>query len=404
MSAGNLISLYSSAREVAPSGEVTVEKFVGMIRDEKFAELITIVRHSPNEEAKGKAKRQLPAVQLSGSVTNGMRAQAIQEGRFAHSGFLQLDVDGEGLGGKTPEDAVALLAADPHVLAAFISPSGKGAKGILRIEPCATDKAHKAAFVAVEKYILATYGLKLDASTKDPARLCFFSSDAGCTWNPDAQVFPVPELPADVSRPTANHAAPTGKPRGASKAFPEPPKEGIHSWLMEAAWHCRLTDRMTEDETIEKLDAYDDGTLRRSYQSNEVRNAVTKVFDSSLRRSIFDDPDQPPGELDLARYSSTDAGNADRVHAYAGPNFRYVVESGRWLIWDGQRWNPDNDGGMVRLFVLVMRETGKQAFDKLDPDAAKPIAKHAAQSLDAHRVTAGPSDAEVSPWRLRLRQ
>jgi P4 family phage/plasmid primase-like protien len=412
MSADNLISIYSSAREVVPSGQITISDFVEKIRNGFFAEWVYRVRHAPTEEAKGKAKLQFPAVQISGHVTSGKRAQAIQEGRFEHSGFLQLDIDDDGLVGKTPTEARALLATDPHVLAAFITPSGKGAKALLRIEPCATDKEHKAAFAAAEKYIFDTYGLKIDPATKDPGRLCFFSADADCTRNDNPQVFPVPELPAEVSRPTANRVTPTGKPRHTSKKFPEPPKEGIHGWLMVAAWHCRLADRLTEAETIEKLESYD-GTLRRPYQSNEVRNAVTKVFASPLRRSIFDDPDQEPGELDLTRFSSTDAGNADRVHAYAGLNFRYVVESGRWLIWDGQRWNPDNDGGMVRLFVLVMRETGKQAFDKLDPDAAKPIAKHALQSLDAHRVAAGlkmlksvlgvsvsVNDLDADPWLM----
>ncbi len=371
------------------------------------------MRHAPTEEAKGKAKRRLPAVQLSGRVTSGKRAQAIQEGRFEHSGVLQLDIDGDGLGDKTPTEARALLATDPHVLAAFITPSGKGAKALLLIKPCRTEKEHKAAFAAAEKYILDTCGLKIDPATKDPGRLCFFSADAGCTWNDNPQVFPVPELPAEVILPNANRVAPTGKPSQSSREFPEPPEEGIHGWLMMAAWHCRKTDRMTEADTIEKLESYE-GTLRRSYQPNEVRNAVTKVFASPLRRSIFDDPDQEPGELDLTRYSSTDAGNADRVHAYGGANFRYVTESGKWIIWDGQRWNHDNDGGMTRQFVSVMRETGKQACAKTpDPDTAKGITRHALQSLDAHRVTAGlkmlrsvlgvsvsVNDLDADPWLI----
>lgn len=73
-----LISLYSFAREVAPSGQITISRFVEMIRNESFEEHVYRVRHAPTEEAKGKAKRQLPAVQLSGRVTSGKRAQAIQ--------------------------------------------------------------------------------------------------------------------------------------------------------------------------------------------------------------------------------------------------------------------------------------------------------------------------------------
>jgi len=55
-------------------------------------------------------------------------------------------------------------------------------------------------------------------------------------------------------------------------AFPEPPREGIHAWLMQAAWHCRFAN-MSEADAAAKLQAYE-GSLRRAYQPNEVRDAV----------------------------------------------------------------------------------------------------------------------------------
>jgi putative DNA primase/helicase len=91
----------------------------------------------------------------------------------------------------------------------------------------------------------------------------------------------------------------------------------------------------------------------------------------------------------LTIYHLTDAGNAERVHAYAGQNFRYVVESGQWLLWNGHRWNPDSDGAMVRLFVSVMKETGRQAFDLPDRTRADDIVKHAMKSMDAGKVSSG---------------
>lgn len=91
----------------------------------------------------------------------------------------------------------------------------------------------------------------------------------------------------------------------------------------------------------------------------------------------------------LTTFHLTDAGNAERVHAYAGQNFRYVVESGQWLLWNGHRWNPDSDGGMVRLFVAVMKETGRQAFEMADRSRTEDIVKHSLKSMDAGKVSSG---------------
>lgn len=398
------ISFYTSAKDVAPSREITIRELVRMIHDEDMAEGVAHVRKSATEDAKRNAKLRLPAVQISGTVTDGIRAKAIQEGRFVHSGFIQLDVDDDGLNGKTPEDARRILGDDKHVLSAFITPSGEGAKALFKIAPCLTDEDHKQAFRHVEKYILTNYNLKIDPATKDPGRLCFIPSDSECTWNGTTVEF-VPPVETKTPEP------PRSKPNGTSKAFPVCPENGIHSWLMEAAWHCRLHERMTEADTITKLEGFN-GSLRRTYQENEVINAVGKVFSSPLPSSVFDISEQSATKQNLTKFSTTDSGNAERVHVYAGSNFRYVTESGQWLLWDGQRWNPDSNGGMVRLFVSVMKLTGTQAF-QLEQLAAKAITKHSLQSMDASKVSAGlqmlksilgvsvsVNDLDADPWMI----
>lgn len=198
------ISYYNSAKDVSPSGEITIKELVGMIRDQDFAEGVALVRAASNEDARKAAKIKLPAVQLSGRVTQGKRGQAIQQGRFEHSGYLQLDVDDDGLNGMTPEDARDMLDKDPHVLSAFISPSGEGVKALLRIKPCLTDEEHKIAFAHAAEYILASYGFALDKGTKDTGRLCFLSADKECTWNPFPEEFVIPEpqgAPPQAAKP-----------------------------------------------------------------------------------------------------------------------------------------------------------------------------------------------------------
>ena len=398
------ISFYNTATDVAPSRETTIGELVEMIHDEVTAGGVERVRNSATEDAKRIAKMQLPAVQLSGHVTEGNRKQAMQEGRFVHSGFLQLDVDDGGLNGKTPEDARRVLGADKHVLSAFVTPSGEGAKALFKIKPCLTDEEHKQAFRHVEKYISDTYGMTIDPATKDPGRLCFIPSDSECTWNgsPVEFVPPVEKTP-EPSKPI---------PSKSSKGFPVCPERGIHSWLMEASWHCRLQDRMTEADTIAKLAGFN-GSLRRIFQGNEVRDAVGKVFSSPLPVSIFDISEHTNGKINLSKFTLSDSGNAERVHAYAGSNFRYVTESGQWLLWDGKRWNPDTNGGMVRIFVSVMKLTGKSAFECGDPDLAKLISKHALKSMDSNKVGAGlqmlksilgvsvsVNDLDADPWMI----
>jgi len=50
---------------------------------------------------------------------------------------------------------------------------------------------------------------------------------------------------------------------------------------------------------------------------------------------------------------------------------------------------PDIDGGMTRLFLLVMKTTAKQAFDSDNRAEALAISKHALKSMDSAKVTAG---------------
>lgn len=116
----------------------------------------------------------------------------------------------------------------------------------------------------------------------------------------------------------------------------------------------------------------------------------------------------------LTGFEHADQGNAERVFQYAGDTFKYVVESGKWLVWNGSRWIPDTTGHMVRLFVDVMKATGKQAFDDIsDPRKAEAMAKFALRSLDQPRVAAGlemlksikgvsvsVNDLDKDPWIL----
>jgi hypothetical protein len=51
----------------------------------------------------------------------------------------------------------------------------------------------------------------------------------------------------------------------------------------------------------------------------------------------------PRGKL-LQKFADTDLGNARRFAAEHGNDLRYVGAWGKWLVWDGSRWLPDELG------------------------------------------------------------
>ena len=66
--------------------------------------------------------------------------------------------------------------------------------------------------------------------------------------------------------------------------FPKPPTNGIHNWVIAAAWHCRRT-KVDPVEAVRIIQSHD-GTLRRHLQPREATDAVEKVYSAKLDPSI----------------------------------------------------------------------------------------------------------------------
>ncbi len=256
--------------------DITVMDALEEIRDGTHAAAVATVRdavaiYGRDTPEHKTAKCELPAFLFSGKIEGRVR-QAMEEGRFHHSGLLQLDFD-------KLADPIAIreqIATDPHVLAAWLSPSGDGVKGLFVIEPAATKDEHIAAFLTAEAYWEAE-GLTLDAQCKNSNRLCFASHDQDLKWNEDAvQLATAAPRAAAPAKPSTTSTSPK---LGANHGFPQPPHEGIHGWLMDAAWHCRRNG-LDEQTATAKLQGFD-GTLRRPFQHNEVRDAIRSVYDST---------------------------------------------------------------------------------------------------------------------------
>jgi hypothetical protein len=316
------IDFYSSATASTATATTTLSDLIDAIRSDEFAAKITRLRSTlaaGDDDGYAVAKKDLQAVSISGTA-DGKRAKAIEEGRFSHSGLLQLDFDAADNVGWTVEEIVEILQAEPRIVAAFVSPSGHGVKGIARIPVCKTKDEHVAAFASARNHFRA-HNLTIDEACKDPVRLMFVSHDPGA-WL-DLSRTAVFEPVAGTNGTCPKPKKPGIKLKAPRTAFPEPPREGIHAWLMQAAWHCRFAG-MSESDTTAKLQAYE-GSLRRAYQPNEVRDAVRTVFDSPM-------PDQSADWREAADMDAAKAASASTSQAFRPEDIYFDCPSSKYLV------------------------------------------------------------------------
>lgn len=177
------ISIVEQARSTKTQ-DFKLEKIIEWIRSGsgRFAANILAVREATEAGDLDRAsalKRNLPAVMFSGQFSRRSSKDIT-----SHSGLICMDVDKI----ESPDKKVDEMRFDPHVVAAFVSPSGNGLKAILAIP--SDENRHRESFESAKRY-LSTYGLDADESGKDVSRLCFLSHDPEIHYAPDAVELPV---------------------------------------------------------------------------------------------------------------------------------------------------------------------------------------------------------------------
>jgi len=297
------IDFYASATSPKASATTTLEDLIDAIKSDEFKAKIFKLRSTlaaGDDDGYAVAKKDLQAVSISGTC-DGKRAAAVEEGRFTHSGFLQLDFDAADNIGWEVEEIVHILQGESRIVAAFVSPSGEGVKGIARIAVCKTKEEHAACFAAARNHFLK-FNLEIDRATKDPVRLMFVSHDPKAWLDLTRTAAFEPEEPTSQDLPSGSLQAPkTGIViRAPRSSCPPPPREGIHTWLMEAAWWCRIQGGMGEAETAEFLQSHD-GQLRRSLQPTEAMDAAKQCFAKPLQ-----DPAWKAANMDADKESPDD--------------------------------------------------------------------------------------------------
>ena len=91
----------------------------------------------------------------------------------------------------------------------------------------------------------------------------------------------------------------------------------------------------------------------------------------------------------------TDLGNAQRFVKRHGKNVRFIPEWRKWIIWDGNRWEVDNDGAVVRLAKETVWAMYGEALRRADQRQQTALFKHALKSQSEARLNAMVSLAQT---------
>ena len=169
---------------------VTAKQVLEHIKKGTWGNNIALIRQAIDEGDKVKAdelKKNLPAFTVSATFKERRKKENID----TYSGLLHLDYD-------KVEDVESLkesIIRIPYTYSAFISPSGKGLKVIIKTD--AVLKNHTEAFNELRAYYDGIVGFESDKSVKDVTRLCFVSYDPSLYLNEASENYSHTDLSAN---------------------------------------------------------------------------------------------------------------------------------------------------------------------------------------------------------------
>jgi hypothetical protein len=160
-----------------------IDKALERIRIGKSKEVVDKIRLAQSKEERNELKKKLPSILFAGEFS-----ERSIKGLVKHSGYMIIDFDN-----FESEEAMMkhfeLLKENKHIYSLFISPSGNGIKGLVRIPQC-TAKDHTKYFKQFYKEFDYDY---FDKSNSDVSRVCFESYDPNIYINTNVKEYN-PEL------------------------------------------------------------------------------------------------------------------------------------------------------------------------------------------------------------------
>jgi len=154
---------------------VPIEKIIKRIQQGTSKELVESIRNGNKEN-----KNRLPCILFSG-IFNERNSNSLKE----HSGLMVLDFD------KYPDNETMFtqfeqLKENKHFVLLFISPSGNGIKGVIKVSNQLTKETHPKVFKEFQKQFDLDY---FDIVNSNIDRVCFESYDPNIYVNLEAEIF-----------------------------------------------------------------------------------------------------------------------------------------------------------------------------------------------------------------------
>jgi hypothetical protein len=153
---------------------VGIEKALERIKSGNSLEAVERVRNAPTKEESDSIKKTLPCVCFSGKFGDKHTDASLEQ----HSGLIVLDFDHL----EHPEDKIEEMRRWEYCYAAWISPSGKGVKALVKL---ADPGKHTAHFDALKEH----FSGQMDSSGRNVARLCFESYDPNLYLNENSSIW-----------------------------------------------------------------------------------------------------------------------------------------------------------------------------------------------------------------------
>lgn len=154
---------------------VPIEKIINRIKKGSSKELVESIRNGVKEN-----KNKLPCILFSG-IFNERNSNSLKE----HSGLMVLDFD-KYPNKETMFEHLSILKQNNHFVLLFISPSGNGIKGVIKVSNELTKETHPKVFKEFQKQFDYDY---FDIVNSNIDRVCFESYDPDIYVNLEAEIF-----------------------------------------------------------------------------------------------------------------------------------------------------------------------------------------------------------------------
>ena len=442
------VSLFANSTNTTPIATLSLWTMLEHIRAGTYQQHVHSVRQqrANGEDAYRDAKKGLKAFTPAGTFAKRANSHLLTA-----SGLVHYDLDHV----SDVAHAKALLARDPHVLFAFISPSGEGIKLALWTGGISNDQTYKHAWQSGLTYLLARYpdlAVSTDRGCKDLARLCYVSVDPSLYSNPDAVPFAVPPSVPSTPRhaPQRPFTVRSDAQRAIEAALRCIPADDRTIWRNMGmalhstgeAWARELWDAWSQ--TSHKYNGKDQDYTWRGFKAeggitlgtlfNEAKqhgyrperwngpyhgHAVPHLYAHANGHTADTETMQAAhGSSHVAQEQQGALPYSDYTNALAfvrehGQALRYCYPWKSWLVWTGTHWQRDDTGSVHQAAKQTIKRLARHIEDLDDDAAGKALMAHVKKSLskasldamvrtaqDEPGIPVKPEAFDADPWLL----